>query len=162
MAKIYLGLGSNLDDKKQRIESALNALKEEEYINLLKVSSIIETEAEGNPNQPKFLNAVCEIETTLFPLELLDKLKRIEVKLGRPKEHDENSPRTIDLDILVFDDLLLKGKTLTIPHPKLHKRYFVLSGLNELAPELFVPGHEKTVSRLLSELKENHAGNQQH
>ena len=161
MAKVYLGLGSNLDDRRNHIELALNALKEVE-IDVLKISSIIETEAEGNSHQPQFLNAVCEAETSLSPIDLLSKLKKIERKLGRPREHEKNSPRTIDIDILTFDDLLLKGKTLIIPHPKLHKRYFVLYGLNELAPQLFIPKHEKTVSQLLSELKNSHADNQEH
>ncbi|MCK4826772.1 2-amino-4-hydroxy-6-hydroxymethyldihydropteridine diphosphokinase [bacterium] len=161
MAKVYLGLGSNLDDRRNYIELALKALKEEELIDVLRISSIIETEAEGNPHQPQFLNTVCETETNLSPIDLLGKLKKIERKLGRPKEHEKSSPRTIDIDILTFDDLLLKGKTLIIPHPKLHKRYFVLYGLNELAPQLFIPKHEKTVSQLLSELKNSHADNQE-
>jgi 2-amino-4-hydroxy-6-hydroxymethyldihydropteridine diphosphokinase len=153
MAKVYLGLGSNLGDRKKFLESALNSLREEPAISVLRVSSVVETTPEENLNQPKFLNAVCEIETTLSPLDLLDKLRKIENKLGRPRERQKNSPRNIDLDILIFDDLLLKGKTLTIPHPKLHQRYFVLHGLNELVPELVVPQHNKTVVQLLTELE---------
>jgi 2-amino-4-hydroxy-6-hydroxymethyldihydropteridine diphosphokinase len=161
MAKVYLGLGSNLDDRQKNIEEALKHLKEEPAIDVLRVSSVSETEAEENTGQPKFLNAVCEIETILSPIDLLDRLKRIERKLGRPQEYQRNSPRIIDLDILIFDELLLKGRTLTVPHPKLHERYFVLNGLNELAPDLFVPEHKKTVNQLLTELsKKSYADNQ--
>lgn len=152
--KVYLGLGSNLGDRQNNIEKAVALLKEEPQIKVLRISSIIETEPEENVNQTEFLNAVCEIETNISPVDLLGKLKRIEQRLGRPKEYEKNSPRVIDLDILIFGDLLLKGKTLTIPHPKFHKRYFVLNGLVELVPELFVPGQEKTVKQILAEISE--------
>lgn len=148
--KVYFGLGSNLGERQNNIEAAISFLKEEPQVKVLRVSSIIETEPEENTEQPKFLNAVCEIETNLSPIDLLVKLKRIETRQGRPKEYERNSPRVIDLDILIFDDLLLKGKTLIIPHPKLHKRHFVLNGLTELVPDLFVPGQEKTVKQLLA------------
>ncbi|MFH1856688.1 MAG: 2-amino-4-hydroxy-6-hydroxymethyldihydropteridine diphosphokinase [Candidatus Omnitrophota bacterium] len=160
-SKVYIGLGSNLGDREKNIKTALELLKEEKTINLLRASAISETDPEENLNQPKFLNAVCETQTSLSPVDLLDKLKKIEYKVGRPKEYEKNSPRIIDLDILVFDDLLLKGRTLIIPHPKMHKRYFVLNGLNELAPDLLVPGHKKSVKQLLSELLDDiYASNQ--
>lgn len=149
---VYLGLGSNLGDRHNNIERAVCLLKEEPEVKVLRVSSIIETEPEENINQPKFLNAVSEIETNLSPIDLLGKLKRIENRLGRPKEYERNSPRIIDLDILIFGDLLLRGKTLTIPHVKLHKRHFVLGGIVEFAPDLFVPGHKKTVKQLLDDI----------
>lgn len=160
MAKVYLGLGSNLGNRQSFIDQAINLLKEEPAIDVLRVSSCLETEPEGNLNQPKFLNCVCEIETTLSPIDLLDKLRKIEKKLGRPEEREENSARNIDLDILVYDDVLLKGKTLTIPHPRLHERLFVLNPLSELAPKLMVPKHNKTVSQLLAELNQINESNQ--
>lgn len=150
--KVYVGLGSNLGDRHANIERAICLLKEEPEVRVMKVSSIIETEPEESTNQPKFLNAACEIETNLSPIDLLGKLKRIENRLDRPTEYERNSPRTIDLDILIFGDLLLRGKTLTVPHIKLHKRHFVLTGLAELVPDLFVPGYQKTIKQLLDDI----------
>jgi len=115
-----------------------------------RVSSILETDPVGRVDQPRFLNAVAEIETDLRPQDLLGRLQDIERGLGRVRG-ERWGPRTLDLDLLLYGDERVASESLTVPHPELHRRRFVLDGLAELAPELVVPGLGRTVQTLLDE-----------
>lgn len=127
----FIGIGSNMGDRKANIEKALKLVDLARGIRRKRTSTIYETDPVGGPQQGKFLNGVFEIKTTLAPSELLKELKRIERHLGR-KKTVKNGPRIIDLDILTFGDKRLKERGLEIPHPRMHKREFVLKGLKEL------------------------------
>lgn len=127
----YIGVGSNLGDRKGNIEKARKLVNLIKDTSVKKNSSIHETEPVGGPMQGAFLNGVMEIETRLDPLRLLEELKHIEAFLGR-KRALRNGPRTIDLDILLYGDKRIKKRNLVIPHPRMHKREFVLRGLREI------------------------------
>lgn len=131
MVTTYIGIGSNLGNRQQNINKAISYLKDSDKIEVKKVSSIYETEPIGGPPQGKFLNGVIEIETDLSPLDLLDRLDEIEMKLGRVRS-EKNGPRTIDLDILLYSDIQINNERLTIPHPHMQEREFVLRGLREI------------------------------
>jgi len=128
---VYIGVGSNLGDRRSYIDKALRLLDYTEGIKLKKTSSIYETEPVGGPPQGMFLNGVCKVETTLDPIGLLDELQRIEKSLGR-KRGRKNHSRTIDLDILLFGDKKIHARRLKVPHPRMHKREFVKRGLAEV------------------------------
>ena len=147
MVTAYISFGSNLGDRNKNIEKAIEYIKELTGIAIKKVSSIYETEPVDGPPQEKFLNGVMEIETSLLPDELLDRLKGVESRLGRVKVED-NGPRPIDLDILFYDDIVIGGERIKIPHPRMHEREFVLRGLNEIAPQFLHPKLGKTVKEL--------------
>jgi len=138
----YIGLGSNLGDRRAMIDGALERLRPR------RVSTIVETEPWGVADQPRFLNAVAEIETDLEPAELLDRLLDVERGLGRVRR-EKWGPRTIDLDLLLYDNRQVASDTLSVPHPRLHERKFVLEGLAELCPDRTVPGLGRTVRQLL-------------
>ena len=127
----YIGIGSNLTDRKANIKKAMELVRSIKGINVERTSSIYETEPAGGPLQGKYLNGVFEIKTILDPVKLLDELQKIEDRLGRRREM-KNGPRTIDLDILLFGRKKINTKTLKIPHPRMQKREFVLKGLREL------------------------------
>lgn len=132
MPLVFLGLGSNIGDRKSNIEKAIELLKDE-GIEIIKLSKIIETKPQGGPPQPKFLNAAASIRTQLRPRALLISLKKIEKKMGRAKGV-RFGPRIIDLDILFYGDLRLKTRQLEIPHPRIWERQFVLKPLRSLVP----------------------------
>ena len=148
---IYIALGSNIGNKEQNITKAIALLKQQEEVKVTKVSSIYETKPVGYQNQPNFLNCTIEIQTNLSPEELLNLTKSIEIKLKR-KKTIKNGPRTIDLDILFYKNLIINTKNLTIPHPRLHKRRFVLDPLNEIAPNHNHQILKKTIKKLKKEL----------
>ena len=152
MSKLYIGVGSNKGNREEYIKRALEHLKNEEDIKMLKQSAVIETDPVGNPEQERFLNLVIEIETFLDPYTLFKRLKNIERFLGRKETDEKWGPREIDLDILLFDDLVIKGKNLKIPHPQMHKRGFVLKPLCEIAPDVIHPGLNKSAKDLLEDL----------
>ena len=127
----YIGIGSNLGDRRSYIDRALEAVKNMPCSRLRRVSSIYETDPVGDVEQGKFLNGVIEVETTLKPKMLLKELTRIEGGLGRVRSV-KNGPRTIDLDILYYGEEFVRDKDLTIPHPRIDQREFVLKGLREL------------------------------
>jgi len=127
----YIGVGSNLGDRKKHIEDAIEKLKNIEGVEVKRVSSIYETEPVGGPKQGKYLNGAIEIETGLGPRELLGKLQDIEKKLGR-KKTVKNGPRTIDLDILLYGDNKIDEPDLKIPHPNMREREFVMKPLKEI------------------------------
>jgi 2-amino-4-hydroxy-6-hydroxymethyldihydropteridine diphosphokinase len=152
MVTAYVAFGSNMDDRNKNIEKAIEYLKDLSGVSIKKISGIYETEPAGGPPQGKFLNGVIEIETSLLPDELLDRLKGVESRLGRIEE-GENFPRPIDLDIIFYNDIVISGERIKIPHPRAHEREFVLRGLSEIAPAFVHPKLNKTVKDLYEELR---------
>jgi len=148
-ATIFLGLGTNMGDRLQNLMDAVVALPP--IVQVTRVSSIYETPPWGYLDQPAFLNQVLEGQTDLPPLELLAFLKDTERSLGR-KVSFHYGPRLIDLDILFYDDQVMATPTLTIPHPHLAERAFVLVPLAELAPDLVHPLLHQPVSDLLAQI----------
>jgi 2-amino-4-hydroxy-6-hydroxymethyldihydropteridine diphosphokinase len=141
-ALAYIGLGSNQGDRKAFLERAIERLRP------LRVSRIVETDPWGRTDQPKYLNAVAEVSTALEPDALLDRLLAVERDLGRVRR-ERWGPRTIDLDLLLYEDREIRSEALAVPHPRLARRRFVLEGLAELCPDRAVPGLGKTVRELL-------------
>ncbi len=153
MATVFLGTGSNLGDREANIQKGIALLKEHEDIEVTSVSVLVETEPEGGLAQGKYLNGALQLKTDLLPLDLLTQLKMIERRLGRAKG-EPNAPRPLDLDILFYDDVVIvDGKNLTIPHPRLASRVFVLKPLSEIAPDFVHPRLKKTVRELLGQLE---------
>jgi len=148
---IYIALGSNLGDKKRNLQEALQRLKDKK-ITVAVVSDFFETEPYGVTDQPGFLNAAAEIKTGLSPLALLNVLLRIEQEMGR-KRIRHWGERNIDLDLLLYDDLVVNLPELRIPHPDMQNRDFVLRPLAQIAPETVHPVIQKTIAELASELK---------
>ena len=189
MSIAYIGIGSNLGERRENIDRAIEKLKSKNNIEIEAISTIIETEAVGQDAGGKFLNGSIKINTTLYPDELLDSLKSIEREMGRNRDisfkrptaqeqlkmledtdadinemarkrpvenkKDKKSwgPRNIDLDILFYDDIIMKGYNLIIPHESLHKRLFALAPLLEIAPDLTHPALKKSISELIEDLK---------
>jgi len=147
----YIALGSNLGDKDGNIKSAVKLLSQNEDIEVVQLSDICETNPLDGTDQPKFLNAVVRINTSLTPTELLKATSQIEDKLGRTREK-KWTPRTIDLDILLYAEQIIETADLTIPPPQLHLRSFDLKGLYQLNPELVHPVIKKSVTQLAKRL----------
>jgi 2-amino-4-hydroxy-6-hydroxymethyldihydropteridine diphosphokinase len=147
MATAYIALGSNLGDRMGTLRAAVQRL--ETLGCITGVSSLYETEPVGYLEQPAFLNAVVALETALAPVDLLRALLGIERDLGRTRSFPD-APRTLDLDLLLVDDVTLETTELTLPHPRLHERTFVLVPLAELTPELVHPVSGQTMRQLLS------------
>ena len=135
MTTAYVGLGSNLGDRARLIAEAAT------LIGAARLSTVIETEPWGYENQPKFLNAVAEVETPLAARQLLDHLLDVERRLGRERVGAQWGPRTIDLDLLLFGGETIDEPGLVVPHPRLTERDFVLRPLAELVPSLKIPGN---------------------
>ncbi len=145
----YIGLGANLGRREKTITAALNALETTREIEVVAVSGLYETDAVGGPpDQPKFLNAAAHLRTTLSPERLLNVCANIEEALGRRREVHWG-PRTIDLDLLLYDREIRASAELTLPHPFLHERRFVLEPLAEIAPNAMHPLLEQTVREML-------------
>jgi 2-amino-4-hydroxy-6-hydroxymethyldihydropteridine diphosphokinase len=134
----YLGLGSNVGDRLATLQHAVDLLGEDPGIQVRRSSRVWETDPVGGPEQPDFLNAVVEVDTDLEPLDLLAVVDRVEATLGRFRDVHWG-PRTIDIDILLIDDLVLGGDRLTVPHPRMHERAFVIAPLLELIPDPVLP-----------------------
>jgi 2-amino-4-hydroxy-6-hydroxymethyldihydropteridine diphosphokinase len=146
VARAWIGLGANLGDPRATLDAAFERLAALPAATLLRRSSLYRT-APIDSGGPDYLNAVAEIATTLAPHELLALLQGIEREHGRERPY-RNAPRTLDLDLLLFDDQVLTAPDLALPHPRLHERAFVLAPLAELTPDLVVPG-PGPVGRLL-------------
>jgi 2-amino-4-hydroxy-6-hydroxymethyldihydropteridine diphosphokinase len=149
MARAYVGLGANLDDRRGALERAVELLRADPEIEVLAVSMLRETDPVGYEDQPRFLNGVAELETPLPARALLDRLLAIERMLGRTREGPVGGPRTIDLDLLLYGEETIDESGLQVPHPRLHERRFALEPLAELAPAVVVPGRG-AASALLS------------
>jgi 2-amino-4-hydroxy-6-hydroxymethyldihydropteridine diphosphokinase len=151
LAIAYLCLGSNLGEREANLRQALALLSPK--VTFDDVSSIYETEPVGYKEQPLFLNLVCRITTNLPPEELLWLAKDIETKMGRVPSKQMNSPRPIDIDILFYNNKIMETQDLTIPHPRLKDRAFVLIPLAEIAPDLVHPKLDKSITRLANDVK---------
>ncbi len=150
--RAFIALGSNMGDKAQYIKNAIDAINENDYCSVKKVSTLVETEPYGDVEQDNFLNSCAEIETLLSPGELLLLLQQIENKNGRVRTIHWG-PRTLDLDILLYDNSVICEDNLVIPHPDMQNRDFVLEPLLEIAPNVVHPVIHKSVSELCRLLK---------
>jgi len=139
MNTAYVALGANLGDPAATVRAAFGALANLPESRVVHGSSLYRTAPVGITEQPEFINAVAQLETTLAPEALLDALFDIELRFGRIRA-DKNGPRTLDLDLLLYNDQFLELPRLTLPHPRLHLRAFVLHPLAEIAPDLLIPG----------------------
>lgn len=144
--RCYLGLGANLGQRARQLAAALAALDETPQVHLADVSEVYETAPQGYLEAPDYLNLVAVIETSLEPLELLRLTQAIEQRLGR-KRSFPNAPRTIDIDLLLCNDIMMQTNELMLPHPRMWERQFVLIPLADVAPDLQFPGRQ-SVSQL--------------
>lgn len=132
MAVAFIGLGSNLGDRAENLRRALQKLDELPGTRVIQSSTFHETDPVGGPPQGKFLNAAARLETELEPHGLLHSLQKIEREMGRPAEHERWGPRVIDLDLLTYNNLTLNTPELTLPHPRMRERNFVMIPLDEI------------------------------
>jgi len=153
MTGIYLGLGTNLGDRLTNLAQCLNALACSSQTQLIKISSVYESEPFGFVNQPCFLNMAVEIETELEPIQLLKFTQQIEQQIGRKKTYHWG-PRKIDIDILSYHDIIFVHPMLSIPHRQLHLRQFVLLPLKEIAARFFHPKLNKNIDQLLNDCRD--------
>lgn len=144
----YIAIGSNIGNKEENLNNAIKKINETQEIKVSKISSFIKTEPWGNEDQDEFLNGALKLETYLTPKELMSELLRIESELGRVREI-KWGPRVIDLDIILFDDIISNDEFVIIPHPLMHLRDFVLKPLNEIAPYALHPLKNKRIFELV-------------
>jgi 2-amino-4-hydroxy-6-hydroxymethyldihydropteridine diphosphokinase len=135
----YVGIGSNLEEPRRQVEQAFEELKTIERTTLLRRSSLYRSAPVGYSDQPQFINAVAALDTALGPERLLDQLQAIEARHGRLRSF-ANAPRTLDLDLLLYGTQTIRSPRLTVPHPRMHERAFVLRPLLELDPQAEIPG----------------------
>ena len=145
-----IALGSNVDDRLHHLQSALiSILRNVPGAQLRAAAPLYETlPVDCPPGTQSFYNTVIEIKADVGPLALLHQMRRIEAELGRPNAHEHHAPRTVDLDLLYADQAVMNEPQLTLPHPRLHQRRFVLQPLAEIRPELLLPGHTQNVAAL--------------
>jgi len=151
LSTAYISIGSNLGNRLEYIREAIRRIEQSKEIKISKASPVYETQPAEYKDQPWFLNMVLELETSLEPLNLLEILLEIEGQMGR-KRTRRYGPRNIDLDLLLYDDLVLNSDKLTLPHPRMHERGFVLVPLVEIAPQVVHPLLKKNVEKLLEDL----------
>lgn len=140
MPRAFIAIGSNLQQPRFQVVQAFELLAGLPQTHLLKRSSLYRTAPVGYDDQPDFINAVAEVDTGLEPLPLLQELLALESQQGRQRSFP-NAPRVLDLDLLLYNDVMTETPELTLPHPRMHARGFVLLPLAEIAPELAIPGH---------------------
>lgn len=151
-----IALGSNLGDRAEHLRRGLDLIRESVPGAVIRTAAIYETApVDCAPGTQAFLNTAIEMEADILPHDLHAKLKAIETTLGRPPLHERNSPRTLDLDILHAGHLVIDDETLTVPHPRLHQRRFVLQPMADLNPSLRLPNQSKTIAELLAELDDD-------
>ena len=148
-SRIFLAVGSNLDDRYQNLKNGIHLINEHPHIWVLNKSYVYESPAMYYSDQSDFYNMVIEIDTNLNPLQLLHEIKKIELILGRDTKNKKNMPRTLDIDILAIGGLLIHSKLLEIPHPKIAERKFVLKPWNDIASDFIVPNINKNITELL-------------
>ena len=154
--RVGIALGSNLGDRMANLRAARKAIIDLVGNKNALVSPVYETEPVNcEPGAHKFLNAILEIDYDQDPTELLDHMIRIEESLGRNRDHDRNTSRKIDIDLLYADELTIANEHLQLPHPRLHSRRFVLQPLADIRPDLVLPGQSKSVRELLAQLKDS-------
>ncbi len=149
---MYVAIGSNVGDRRRNIELALRLLHELTATVVAHQSPLIETDPVGGPPQDPFLNGVIELQTALDPLTLLTTLKGIERNIGRKPGGERWGPRVLDLDILLYEQLVLNTGDLIIPHPRMHERNFVLEPMMEIAPTAYHPVLKKTIREIWVDL----------
>lgn len=149
----FVALGSNIEPRGKYIQRAINLMNDHPQIEVLEVSSVYETAPEGGPEQGQYLNAVAKISTTLGAMDLLNALQKVEKELGRKREVFWG-PRTIDLDILLYGQEIISNDRLTVPHPLMHERRFVMEPLAQIAPEVYHPILMMTARTILESLDE--------
>jgi 2-amino-4-hydroxy-6-hydroxymethyldihydropteridine diphosphokinase len=150
MSRAFIALGSNLEAPAEQVRAALAALADSPGVRLVRASSLYRTAPVGYLDQPDFINAVAELDITLSPHELLDTLMAVETRFGRVRTF-RNAPRVLDLDVLLIDGVTLDDERLTVPHPRMHERAFVLVPLAEIAPDVAVGAHG-TAAQLMAGL----------
>jgi 2-amino-4-hydroxy-6-hydroxymethyldihydropteridine diphosphokinase len=154
----YLAFGSNVGDRKKNIADAIALLKQRDGIEIVRVSNLLENPAINmGADAPAFLNAAAQIQTTLGSHALLHRLIEIEQSLGRHR-HEKWTPRTIDLDLLLYGDQIISSQELVVPHPLMHERRFVLQPLAEIAPQVVHPTLQMTIAGLLAALSPSPSG----
>jgi 2-amino-4-hydroxy-6-hydroxymethyldihydropteridine diphosphokinase len=151
VTRAFIGLGANLGEPQTQVRRGIEALRDLPHTRLVSASSLYRSAPMGYKNQPDFVNAVAEIETSLAPRKLLEELLAIETRFGRARTFPD-APRTLDLDLLLYGDRIIAEPGLTVPHPRMHERAFVLAPLAEIAPEAVVPG-KGTAATLLAACK---------
>jgi 2-amino-4-hydroxy-6-hydroxymethyldihydropteridine diphosphokinase len=152
--KAYLGLGSNLGNRFRNLSDAVNHLVRKNGIRIAHVSPVYETDPVGNTDQPKYLNAVLEIDTVLEPMNLLKTCLEVEAEMGRIRTRRWES-RSIDIDVLLCGEELISTEELIVPHPLLHEREFVLRPLADIAPDLVHPVLDESIAELLCQVEES-------
>ncbi|MBL7574244.1 2-amino-4-hydroxy-6-hydroxymethyldihydropteridine diphosphokinase [Staphylococcus saccharolyticus] len=148
MVKAYLGLGSNIGEREIQLQEAIKILDSFKGVEVTQISDIYETEPVGYTEQPLFLNLCVEIETNLNPQDLLARCLDVEQQLHRVRVI-RWGPRTLDVDILLYDDLIIEEENLSIPHPRMTERAFVLTPLNDIAPNRVEPRSHQTIQNLV-------------
>jgi 2-amino-4-hydroxy-6-hydroxymethyldihydropteridine diphosphokinase len=155
MTLAYVGLGSNIGEPRRQLQDALRELGALPQTRITATSGFYRSAPVGHLDQPEFLNAIAELDTGLAPGPLLDSLQEIEKRHGRERSF-ANGPRTLDLDLLLYGDRTMDTPRLTLPHPRMHERAFVLKPLAEIAPKAIIPGRGKA-SELLAGCRDQHA-----
>ncbi len=151
MARAFVGVGSNIDPE-SNVAKAVRLLVV--YVRVRKISTVYLTRPIGRPGQPPYYNCVLEAETDLSPLELKRSvLRRIEEELGRKRQKDKSAPRTIDLDLVLYDDVIMRTEDLTLPDPDIRRRPFLAFALYDLAPDLIMPDTREPLAKIVSAMR---------
>ena len=152
MARVFIGVGSNEGNRLERISQAVRALGTSRGVRVVGMAMMLETDPVGGPPQGPYLNTVVELDTSLAPHDLFKILQALERSLGRQPSAERWAPRPIDLDLLLYDDRVVTSPELTVPHPRMHERRFVLEPLAQLAPDVFHPVLQQPIAQLLAQL----------